>query len=841
MSSTRDRETSPEELRRSRDQLEIILRGVTDGITAQDATGRLVFANEAALRMMGFASLEELLAAPKDVVLDRFEMVDEEGRPFPAEKLPSRLALAGGQPPEVLVGFRLKGDGAGQAGVRYSLVTSNPAFDAAGKVDRVINIFRDITERKRADDAVRVGNEWFATTLRSIGDAVIATDERGLITFMNPVAEELTGWTQDDARGEVLKSVFHIVNEQTRTEVESPVMKVLREGVVVGLATHTILIRKGGGELAIDDSGAPIRNAKGELVGVVLVFRDVTEKRREEERSRFIAEASHVLASSLDFATTLTSVARLAIPHVADWCAVYVDDGNGSCQPLAVAHVDPTKESLARELDRRYPPDPAATHGVSSVMRTGNPEVMYEDVDALLAATARDPDELRMLRELGVASRLIVPLRARGRTLGAITFVAATQNRGYGPEDLALAEQLASAAGLAVDNARLYHEAQEANRLKDEFLATVSHELRTPLNAMLGWARLLRAGNMAPGMHDRALVTIERNAQAQAQLVDDLLDVSRIITCKLRLDVRSIDLGGVIESAVDAVRPAADAKSIRLDVDVDRMLGPFTGDGGRVEQVVWNLLSNAVKFTPEHGRVGVGLRMVDSHIELRVSDSGLGIRPDFLPHVFDRFRQADSRGTKSHTGLGLGLAIVRHLVELHGGTVRAESPGEGSGATFTVDLPLAPVHRDDAPSPVGSGMKSVQVPMLDGVRILVVDDEADGRELLAIVLEQLGAEVRAVGTADAAMAVFREWRPAVLISDIGMPGEDGYSLIQRVRALPPEEGGNVAAAALTAYARAEDRTRALLAGFQQHLPKPVEPKELAAVVANLAGRTGTRG
>ncbi len=835
MSNASDRNTPPEELRRSRDQLEIILRGVTDGITAQDASGRLVFANAAAVKTLGFDTMDELLAASPDAILSRFEMMDEEGKPFPPSMLPSRLALAGGQPPEVLIRFRMR-DGTAD---RWSEITSNAVLDPDGKVDRVINIFRDVTDRKRADDAVRVGHEWFATTLRSIGDAVIATDERGRITFMNAVAEELTGWSVDEARGEGLARVFAIVNERTRIEVESPVTKVLREGVVVGLANHTILVKKGGGEVAIDDSGAPIRNAKGDLVGVVLVFRDVTEKRREEERRLFIAEASHVLASSLDFSTTLATVARLAVPHVADWCAVYVDDGNGRCQLLAVAHVDPDKEQWARELDRRYPPDPHATDGVANVMRTGRPEAIYEGADALIAATARDGEEIRLLRELGVHSRLIVPLRARGRTLGAIAFVAATPTRTYGPDDLALAEQLSNAAGLAVDNARLYHEAQEANRLKDEFLATVSHELRTPLNAMLGWARLLRAGTMAPTMSERALVTIERNAQAQAQLIDDLLDVSRIITGKLRLDVRSIDLGAVIESAVDAVRPAADAKQIRLDVDIDRMIGPVTADGARFEQVVWNLLSNAVKFTPAGGGVSVALTSVGSHLELRVTDSGQGIRPDFLPHVFDRFRQADNRGTKSHTGLGLGLAIVRHLVELHGGTVRAESAGEGKGASFTVDIPLAPVHRADTPSPAGAGMRSVQVPMLDGVRILVVDDEADGRELLAIVLEQLGAEVQAVGTADEALAVFNEWRPSVLLSDIGMPGEDGYSLIRRVRALPPAQGGNVPAAALTAYARAEDRTRALLAGFQQHVAKPVEPKELAAVVANLAGRTGS--
>jgi PAS domain S-box-containing protein len=677
VADSRERNTPPDELRQSRDQLQVILRGVTDGVTAQDATGKLIFANAAAVRTLGFDTAEQLLAAPVAELMQRFELFDEEGRPFPIDHLPSRVALAThAAAPEVTLRFRIKESGE----EHWSLVSANPILDDEGRARGVINIFRDVTLR-----------------------------------------------------------------------------------------------------------------------------------RREAERRLFVAEASSVLASSLDFATTLATVARLAVPRVADSCIVHILESGGGVRQVAAAHDDPSKARAALEVERRTPPDPAIEEWVTRVLRTGKPEVN--------------------------GSRMIVPLRARDHTLGALTLVATAAGAVFREGDLAFAEQLATAAAMAVDNARLYHEAQEANRLKDEFLATVSHELRTPLNAMLGWARLLRAGELAPEMNERALAAIERNALAQAQLIEDLLDVSRIITGKLRLDVRSIEVARVIDSAVDAVRPAADAKGLRIDVSVDRMVGTISADAARLEQVAWNLLSNAVKFTPRGGRVLVSASLVESHLELAVSDNGAGIRPDFLPLVFDRFRQADNRGTQSHTGLGLGLSIARHLVELHGGAIRAESDGEGKGATFTVVLPIAAVYRDDAPSQSGLGLTSVEVPPLDGVRIVVVDDEDDGRELITMILEQLGAQVMAAASAEDAISAVKRFAPHVLVSDIGMPGEDGYSLIRRIRALSPEQGGTVAAAALTAYARAEDRTRALLAGFQQHLVKPIEPKELAVVVANLAGRT----
>jgi PAS domain S-box-containing protein len=384
-------------------------------------------------------------------------------------------------------------------------------------------------------------------------------------------------------------------------------------------------------------------------------------------------------------------------------------------------------------------------------------------------------------------------------------------------------------------------EAEAANRAKDEFLATLSHELRTPLNAMLGWAQLLRTGRLDAAAVRRAVDVIERNTKMQAQLIEDLLDVSRIITGKLNLALRPVSLAAVIDAALDAVRGAAEAKDIELRTIGATAVPPIEGDADRLQQVVWNLLSNAIKFTPRGGRVDVTLEAREATVVLRVQDTGKGIPAHFLPFIFDRFRQADSTSTRAHGGLGLGLAIVRHLVALHGGTVQARSDGENRGTTFSVELPIlgAAAEEGAVPRPVGTLTASGDgdgLPALDGTQVLVVDDEPDARDVLVALFAQCGAVVAAVGSAADALRAVADHRPDVLVSDVAMPGVDGYDLIREVRALPPERGGRVPAVALTAYARSEDRDRALAAGFHAHVPKPVEPARLARLVARLAGR-----
>jgi signal transduction histidine kinase/CheY-like chemotaxis protein len=389
--------------------------------------------------------------------------------------------------------------------------------------------------------------------------------------------------------------------------------------------------------------------------------------------------------------------------------------------------------------------------------------------------------------------------------------------------------------------------AEEADRAKDQFLAMVSHELRNPLSPILAWSRMLKLGTLQPEQQAAAIDAIARNAVAQAQLVEDLLDVSRIVSGKLRLDVRPTSLGPVIEAGLDALRPAADAKQIRLQRVLDSRPGMVLGDPDRLQQVVWNLVSNAVKFTPKGGRVQVALERVNSHIELSVSDTGQGIEAQMLPRVFERFWQADSGTERRHGGLGLGLAIVRHLVEAHGGEVRAHSDGPGKGALFTVKLPLmVTVEHTVDPGrrhPIASdGPPAVPLADLEGIRVLVVDDEPDASEMVQAILASSGAEVRVAASARQALDILDRWRPRLILSDIGMPEEDGFAFIAHLRGRSPERGGATPAVALTAYAHLEDRVKILTAGFQMHLTKPFDPTELLAVVASVArGAASTAG
>jgi signal transduction histidine kinase/CheY-like chemotaxis protein len=413
---------------------------------------------------------------------------------------------------------------------------------------------------------------------------------------------------------------------------------------------------------------------------------------------------------------------------------------------------------------------------------------------------------------------------------------------------------IAAQAAIAIDNARLYEESRRAadaeraaraevervSLMKDEFLATLSHELRTPLNAVLGWTDLLLSRAERDPEVVRGLEIIARNARAQAQLIEDLLDMNRIVSGKIRLDVQPTNLMTIIGAAVESLGPSAEARSIRLRTILDPLAGPVVGDPHRLQQVVWNLLSNAVKFTPKGGRIDVVLQRVNSHIEIAISDSGIGISSELLPLVFERFRQADSSTTRRHGGLGLGLSIVKQLVELHGGSVRAESAGEQRGATFVVSLPLGVLRQDDRAHPT-SGRMAVARPVelsLEGLKVLVVDDEPDARELLRLVLVAAQADVVTAASASEALALLSSYRPDVLVSDIGMPERDGYQLMQAVRSLPADAGGKTPAVALTAFARSEDRMRALMAGYQVHIAKPLEAHELVVTIASLTGRTG---
>ncbi len=562
----------------------------------------------------------------------------------------------------------------------------------------------------------------------------------------------------------------------------------------------------------------PIRSLDGRVSGILAQGHDITEAKRQEAQREYAEGA--LRASEERYRTLFESI----------------DDGYCLMRMI----VDANGETI----DYCFVETNAAFEG-----QTGLNDAVGKTALALVPGL--DPSWLRLygrVADTGESTRFENHDPAMGRWFDVYA------SRVGAPVQRLVAlvfKDVSEAKRASQERARLFaletaarRQAEEASRLRDEFLATVSHELRTPLTAILGWVQMLRVGGLAPEKQARALETVERNARAQAQLIEDLLDVSSILAGKLRLEVAVVDLRPVVEAALETVRPAADASGVRLQATLaaDTMV---MGDSHRLQQVVWNLLANAVKFTPRAGRVEVSVACRESSVEITVADTGRGIALDFQRHVFERFRQADGATTRAYGGLGLGLSIVRQLVEMHGGTVSVFSEGEGHGSSFTVRLPLATARQGDvSATPMLQGLLAAEgiacPPALDGMHVLVVDDEADTREMLQALLEHCGARVRLASSVAEAMAMFAELRPDLLLSDIGMPGDDGYVLIERVRRLAPGAGGGVPAVALTAYARTEDRTRALLAGFNTHVSKPVEPPLLLAVLASLAGRARER-
>jgi signal transduction histidine kinase/CheY-like chemotaxis protein len=559
----------------------------------------------------------------------------------------------------------------------------------------------------------------------------------------------------------------------------------------------------------------------------------------------FLAEAGQLLSSSLDYRFTLTRLTGLIVPRLADWCSVHIQGVGVDATPIA--HVDPARAEVLRDMYRRFPLPDDAPYGAPYVLRTGEAQLIAEMTPDILAAVAQSPEHAAIIRGTGFRSGIVVPLGVQGNAFGVLMLAYGESGRSYDADDLVFAGDLARRASIAIDNARLYEvsqnersRAEAATRAKDEFVAVVSHELRTPLNAILGWVRLLRSGTLPESKREHALDVIERNGRAQSQLVTDLLDISRIITGKIRLNLSQVDLANVAAMAIEGVRPAAEAKSIQLELHAEPTAAVLRADGDRLQQVVWNLLSNAVKFTPKGGRVEVRLRQVDSDFELRIEDNGVGIAPEFLPYLFETFRQSSASATRSHGGLGLGLSIARHIVELHGGSIEARSPGTGRGATFVVRFPVTSVISTTTGVARVAATEALAVDALvhvdlGGIRVLVVDDEPDARELVAYVLEDSGADVRLAGSASEALAVLETFVPHVIVSDIGMPEEDGHALIRAIRLLPGAERKNIPAIALTAFVRDQDRTRALVSGFNLHIGKPVEPAALVLAVADLAG------
>ncbi|MGH9870998.1 MAG: ATP-binding protein [Pyrinomonadaceae bacterium] len=694
---------------------------------------------------------------------------------------------------------------------------------------------------------------WLASLIESADDAIISKTLDGIITSWNHGAERIFGYTAEEAIGKPVA----ILIPPDHTNEEPAILARLRAGERVE-HYETVRVRKDGTLVDISLTVSPIRGPDGQIFGASKVARDISERKRNEEALREQADIIEIvnrlgqtLAGELDLDKLVQAVTDGATEvSGARFGAFFYNALNkrdDSYKLYALSGVPPEAFEdfpLSRNTE------------IFGPTFKGEGTVLIDNVKEDPRYGKNSPYYGLPEGYLPVTSYLAVPIVSRSGEIYGGLFFGHEDEGVFSEREARIVEGLAAQASIAIDNARLYEAAQvaradaeeaagraeESSRLKEDFLATISHELRTPLNAILGYARILRTGKLQGEDARKAVDTIERNAWAQAQLIEDLLDVSRIITGKLRMEVRPTDPTAFTEAAIEAVQPAAEAKGVQILKILDTTAVSVPGDPARLQQVVWNLLSNAVKFTPRGGKVQVRVERVNSHIEIVVSDTGQGISADFLPHVFDRFRQAEQSTSRQHGGMGLGLAIVRHLVELHGGTVEASSSGLGQGAMFSVRLPISAAYHVDPdagrihPTAQDLLLLPESADRLDGIKIVIVDDEPDTRELLRTGLSQCGAEVTVVSSAAEAFEAVAADPPAVIISDIGMPAEDGYDLIRRLRALPAERGGKVPAVALTAYARVEDRLKALRAGYQMHVPKPVELTELIAVVGSLVER-----
>jgi PAS domain S-box-containing protein len=795
-------------------RLVAIVESADAAIYSVDLDGRVTSWNRSAEQIFGYTSAE--------IVGRSVDIIDHGETPNEYSEAIARIR--DGHTVEHYETRRRRRDGS----VIDVALTVSPIRGEAGEIVGISTIARDITRQRLLEQRSR----HLASIVDSSDDAIVSKDPDGIVLSWNRSAERMFGYSAEEAIG---KSIRLIVPDDRQSE-EDEVLRKMRRGEAID-HFETVRQHKDGTPVRISLTVSPIRDEQGRIVGASKIARDITERERAAERAAFLAQTGKVVGGSLDYEATLTAVANLAVPAIADWCAVDIIGENGAIERLAVAHVDPTKTELARTIRDRYE-DPRSPYSIQHVIRTGEPAMISQITDDMIVAAAKgDQERIEMVRSLGLVSYVCVPLVAHGRTLGALTFASAESGRRYDEDDRAFAQEVADRAALAVDNARAYKEAQVASRLKDEFLATLSHELRTPLNAILGYARLLNSGMMAADKQPNALATVERNATALAQMVEDVLDVSRIISGKIRLNIQPVDVPSVVRNAVNTIMPAADAKQIRIQTIVDPVAAPVAGDPDRLQQVAWNLVSNAVKFTPKHGQVQVRVERINSSVEIVVSDTGIGLKPEFVPHLFERFRQGDGGITRENPGLGLGLAIARHLVELHGGSVYATSAGEGQGATFRVRLPVMIAHAQNVMQP-SAGYASPAIhesDRLEGIHVLVLDDDRDALSLVRDILERVGARITTIDSPGRALDQIAAAPPDVILADVGLPEMDGFRFIQEVR--KRADARLIPAAALTAYARPSDRVRALESGFQMHLAKPVDPVELVAAIAALLNRT----
>jgi PAS domain S-box-containing protein len=778
-----DRKRAEEAVREGAERLQLALAAGTLGDWSWDAKTDLFFVGARAAEILGLSTTSP---ATRTQIQERMSRHDHE-----QTDVAFREALATRS--DYDVEFRIELSGGTH---RWVAVRGRGLYADNGFVLGMTGVVQDISARKRSEEI----RSLLAEVVASSDDAIISKTLDGIITSWNRGAQRMFGYAADEVIGQPITLLI----PPDHLDEEPAILQRLRRGERIE-HYETVRRRKDGALLNVSLSVSPMRDANGIIVGASKIARDVTQQKRAEEAIRASEGRFRLMADSAP---------------VLIWMA----DTSKACTWFNKAWLEFSDRSMEQELgfgwvQNVHPED------LDRVLRTYSDHFEARTAFRIEYRLRRHDDEWRWLIDNAV------PLyEGAGGTfsgyIGSCVDITEFRQAATEREQLLASERAART------------EAERLGRMKDEFLATLSHELRTPLNAILGWATLLRRVQVGSDDYVKGVETIERNARVQTQIIADLLDMSRIISGKVQLDVQPVDLNEVISAALDAVRPSADAKQLRLRTTLDAKAGRIRGDASRLQQVFWNLLTNAVKFTPAAGRIDVVLERVNSHVEVSVEDSGIGIKPEFLAFVFDRFRQADASITRRHGGLGLGLSIVKHLIELHGGTVRVKSAGEGQGSTFIVALPISVARsRDSARNERSSfdevDLFSVDLPSLAGVTVLIIDDEPDARVLVSRIVGERGARALMAQTGEEALRLLNTEAVDILVSDIGMPDYDGYKLIQQIRRCEPKSVRNIPAIALTAYARADDRQRALLAGYQMHLAKPVEPRELIAGIASL--------
>lgn len=792
----------------SQARLATIVASSDDGIVSKDLDGNILTWNAGAEKIFGYSS-EEIKGKSIQILLPEDRISEEQ------EIL---ATLRNGQSIKNLETIRRRKDG---RDINVS-VTISPIFDANGTIVAVSKFIRDITDHKRAEKELESSRQLLTAKERQLQHLIdsmpvlisfVGAD--GAYKFVNKQYESWFGVPSSQVVGSHMSAVL---GEAAYAKIEPYIAQALG-----GTASsyELELPYKGAGKKFVRANYVPSIGIDGEVDGFFVLVADHTEANLREQDTKFIANASSTLAEMVDYKSTLKKIAELAVPYFADWCSIDIMDEHGNLERLAVAHKDPAKVQLAKELHIKYPPDPTRDSGVPQVIRTGNPELVPVITPEIIDASTDDPEIKQIIRDLGLHSYICVPLTVKGKPIGAISFVSAEMKRSYGQNDLANAEDLARRASVSVENALLYEQLQESDRRKDEFLATLAHELRNPLAPLRTGVDILARSSQKPEVVEEVQGVMARQLTQLVRLVDDLLDVSRITTGKLELRKETVNIRELVEDAVEANRALLEQRNQSLFVNPLNDIPPVIADPTRITQVLQNLLNNAAKYTDPGGSIQVTIEHADSQVVVSVKDNGIGIDQDHLPGVFGMFSQVESALTRSHGGLGIGLALVKGLVEMHGGSVDVRSEGIGKGSEFIVRLPAVTetkmgVNMDEPKAESGSR------------RVLVVDDNVDVANMLGKMLSLIGNEVQTSNDGPDAIECCREFRPDVVLLDIGMPGMNGYEVARKLRQEPC--GTYIKLIALTGWGSDDDKRQTKEAGFDHHLVKPVQLADLEKIL-----------